>query len=67
MNYKVLKFFQISQILKEYCLSNEITYSEDEIAEWTDDLINIIYSIGGAPTEPTLQKMLPEYFRIIKR
>lgn len=66
MNHKVLKFVQISQVIKEYCLSYDITYSEDEIVEWTDELVNIIYSIGGAPTELTLKKMLPEYFRVIK-
>ncbi|HEM3613042.1 TPA: hypothetical protein U1C34_001021 [Streptococcus suis] len=58
---------QIFQRIKEYCLLNEVTHSEDEIKEWTDDLVNIIYSIGGTPTDSILQKMLPEYFRIINK
>lgn len=65
MNHKALKFNQISQIIREYCLFYDVTYNEDEIVEWTDDIVNIIYSIGGAPTEITLKKMLPEYFRIM--
>lgn len=56
MKYKVLKIVQISHIIKEYCLSYDITCSEDEIKKWTDEIVNIIYSIGGVPTELTLKK-----------
>ncbi|HFI2441009.1 hypothetical protein HO483_00280 [Streptococcus suis] len=61
MSNKLLTTEQIYQQIELYCLSNNILYEEEQIGEWADDLLNIIYSIGGAPTSLIVEKMLPEY------
>ncbi|HEM3484121.1 hypothetical protein [Streptococcus suis] len=61
MSNKLLTTEQIYQQIELYCLSNNILYEEEQIDEWANDLLNIIYSIGGAPTSLIVEKMLPEY------
>ncbi|MBF0788312.1 MULTISPECIES: hypothetical protein [unclassified Streptococcus] len=56
---------RVNKNIKDYCLANEIIFSEKDLERWTKDFLETMYAIGGYPTREVIDNMLPSYFRTL--
>ena len=51
--------------LEEYCKTKKIRLTDCELDRASKDIDEILYSIGGFPSEEILKKMIPVYINTI--